>query len=171
LHLDAWKMGLKAVAIYRDNCKVAQPLSMAKKDVSQEKPAINAEVAETPAQVVAAATENMLPRGAVRRDLPRIRNSKTFKFTVAGTRGYITVGEYEDGTPGEIFVSIAKMGSTLRGVMDAFAVSVSYGLQFGVPLKNYVQNFTNASFAPYGATDDPDIRTASSIIDYIFRRL
>jgi ribonucleoside-diphosphate reductase alpha chain len=171
LHIESWKMGLKAVAIYRDNCKVAQPLSMAKKEGTEEKPAINAEVAETPAQVVAAAAENLMPRGAVRRELPKIRNSKTFKFTVAGTRAYMTVGEYEDGTPGELFVSIAKMGSTLRGVMDTFAVSVSYGLQFGVPLKQYVRNFTNTSFAPYGATDDPDIRTASSIIDYIFRRL
>jgi ribonucleoside-diphosphate reductase alpha chain len=171
LHMDAWKMGLKAVAIYRDNCKVAQPLSMAKKEGSQEKPAINAEIAETPEQVVAIATENMVPRGAIRRELPKIRNSKTFKFTVGDTRAYMTVGEYEDGTPGEIFVSIAKMGSTLRGVMDAFAVSVSYGLQFGVPLKQYVRNFTNTSFAPAGVTDDPDIRTASSIVDYIFRRL
>jgi ribonucleoside-diphosphate reductase alpha chain len=171
LHIESWKMGLKAVAIYRDNCKVAQPLSMAKKEGAAEKPSINAEVAETPAQVVAAAAENLMPRGAVRRELPKIRNSKTFKFTVSGTRAYMTVGEYEDGTPGELFVSIAKMGSTLRGVMDTFAVSVSYGLQFGVPLKQYVRNFTNTSFAPYGATDDPDIRTASSIIDYIFRRL
>jgi ribonucleoside-diphosphate reductase alpha chain len=171
LHLDAWKMGLKAVAIYRDNCKVAQPLSMAKKDGGQEKPAINAEVAETPAQVVATATENLVPRGAVRKDLPRVRNSKTFKFTVAGTRGYFIVGEYDDGTPGELFISSSKMGSTLRGVMDSFGVAVSFGLQFGVPLKNYVQNFTNTSFAPAGVTDDPDIRTASSIIDYIFRRI
>jgi ribonucleoside-diphosphate reductase alpha chain len=190
LHLDAWKMGLKAVAIYRDNCKVAQPLSMAKKDTKQgEMPAANAHTAETPEQVMAAVAQNIgealsipvpgsaitidqtIPRGAVRRELPKIRNSKTFKFTVAGTRAYMTVGEYEDGTPGELFVSIAKMGSTLRGVMDTFAVSVSYGLQFGVPLKQYVRNFTNTSFAPYGATDDPDIRTASSIIDYIFRRL
>jgi ribonucleoside-diphosphate reductase alpha chain len=171
LHMDAWKMGLKAVAIYRDNCKVAQPLSMAKKAGAEEKPAINAEVAETPAQVVAVATENMVPRGAVRKELPRVRNSKTFKFTVAGTRGYFIVGEYDDGTPGELFISSSKMGSTLRGVMDAFGVAVSYGMQFGVPLKNYVQNFTNTSFAPAGATDDPDIRTASSIIDYIFRRV
>jgi ribonucleoside-diphosphate reductase alpha chain len=186
LHLDAWKMGLKAVAIYRDNCKVAQPLSMAKKEGSEEKPAANAHTAETPEQVTAiaaanvaqsvgsnitAAAESLVPRGAVRRELPKIRNSKTFKFTVGDTRAYMTVGEYEDGTPGELFVSIAKMGSTLRGVMDAFAVSVSYGLQFGVPLKQYVRNFTNTSFAPYGATDDRDIRTASSIIDYIFRRL
>jgi ribonucleoside-diphosphate reductase alpha chain len=172
LHLEAWKMGLKAVAIYRDNCKVAQPLSMAKKEGKQEdKPAANAHVAETPEQVVATAIEHMVPRGAVRRELPKIRNSKTFKFTVGDTRAYMTVGEYEDGTPGELFVSIAKMGSTLRGVMDAFAVSVSYGLQFGVPLKQYVRNFTNTSFAPAGVTDDPDVRTASSIIDYIFRRL
>ena len=172
LHMDAWKMGLKAVAIYRDNCKVAQPLSMAKKENKEEdKPAVNATVAETPEQVVATALEHMTPRGAMRRELPKIRNSKTFKFTVGDTRAYMTVGEYEDGTPGEVFVSIAKMGSTLRGVMDAFAVSVSYGLQFGVPLKQYVRNFTNTSFAPSGITDDPDIRTASSIIDYIFKRL
>jgi ribonucleoside-diphosphate reductase alpha chain len=171
LHMDAWKMGLKAVAIYRDNCKVAQPLSMAKKEGGEEKPAINAETAETPEQVVAAATENLMPRGAIRKELPRVRNSKTFKFTVAGTRGYFIVGEYDDGTPGELFISSSKMGSTLRGVMDSFGVAVSYGLQFGVPLKNYVQNFTNTSFAPAGVTDDPEIRTASSIIDYIFRRI
>jgi ribonucleoside-diphosphate reductase alpha chain len=175
LHLEAWKLGLKAVAIYRDNCKVAQPLSMAKKEVDKQDAvqttAPNAHTAETPEQVVATAVEHLMPRGAVRKPLPQIRNSKTFKFTINGTRAYLTVGEYEDGTPGELFISIAKMGSTLRGVMDAFAVSVSYGMQFGVPLKNYVRNFTNTSFAPAGITDDPDIRTASSIIDYIFKRL
>jgi ribonucleoside-diphosphate reductase alpha chain len=172
LHLEAWKMGLKAVAIYRDNCKVAQPLSMAKKDTKEEdQPSLAAHTAETPEMAVAIAAENLVPRGAVRRDLPQVRNSKTFKFTIDNVRCYMTVGEYEDGTPGELFVSIAKMGSTLRGVMDAFAVSVSYGLQFGVPLKQYVRNFTNTSFAPAGVTDDPDIRTASSIIDYIFKRL
>ncbi|MBX4199394.1 vitamin B12-dependent ribonucleotide reductase [Candidatus Saccharibacteria bacterium] len=172
LHMDAWKMGLKAVAIYRDNCKVAQPLSMAKKEGSAE-PVISltATHAETPAQVVAAAVENIVPRGAIRRELPAVRNSKIFKFTVGGVRGYAIVGQYDDGTPGELFISSAKMGSTLRGVMDAFGVSVSYGLQFGVPLKNYVRNFTSTSFAPAGITDDPEIRTASSIIDYIFRRL
>jgi ribonucleoside-diphosphate reductase alpha chain len=185
LHLESWKLGLKAVAIYRDNCKVAQPLSMAKKETKEEEtPAIapNAHTAETPEQVMAAAAQTVaqtvtapaiqaVARGAVRRDLPKVRNSKTFKFTIDNVRCYMTVGEYEDGTPGELFVSIAKMGSTLRGVMDAFAVSVSYGLQFGVPLKNYVRNFTNTSFAPAGVTDDPDIRTSSSIIDYIFKRL
>ena len=174
LHLDAWKLGLKAVAIYRDNCKVAQPLSMAKKEGSKEPVALlNAAVAETPAQVMAAATDALVPLGTTgyREELPRVRNSKTFKFTVAGTRGYIVVGEYDDGRPGELFVSIAKQGSTLRGVMDAFAVTVSYALQYGVPLKKLVRTFTNTSFAPAGLTDDPDIRTASSIIDYIFRRL
>lgn len=166
LHMDAWKMGLKAVAIYRDNCKVAQPLSMAKKETAKEE--APAEVtATTPAELVQALT----PAHGVRREMPRVRNSKTFKFTVAGIRGYFTVGEYEDGGPGELFVSIAKQGSTLRGVMDAFATSVSYGLQYGVPLKKFVRTFTNTSFTPAGITDDPDIRTASSIIDYIFRRM
>jgi ribonucleoside-diphosphate reductase alpha chain len=146
---------------------------MAKKEGKEEAlaPAANAHTAETPEQVVATAIDHMVPRGAVRRELPKIRNSKTFKFTVGGSRCYMTVGEYEDGTPGELFVSTAKMGSTLRGVMDSFAVAVSYGLQFGVPLKQYVRNFTNTSFAPNGVTDDPEIRTASSIIDYIFKRL
>jgi ribonucleoside-diphosphate reductase alpha chain len=116
-------------------------------------------------------TQNLVPHVAVRRDLPRIRNAKNFKFTVAGTRGYVIVGEYEDGTPGELFISSSKMGSTLRGVMDAFGIAVSYGLQYGVPLKSYVRVFANTSFAPAGITDDPEIRTASSLIDYIFRRL
>jgi ribonucleoside-diphosphate reductase alpha chain len=174
LHMDAWKMGLKAVAIYRDNCKVAQPLSMAKKEgVKEETPAATMVAAEAPAPAAIAQqlADRVVVRGAVRRELPPIRNSKIFKFTVGGVRGYLTVGEYDDGTPGEVFINLAKMGSTLRGVMDAFAVSVSYGLQFGVPLKNYVRNFTHTSFAPAGITDDPDIKTASSLIDYIFRRL
>ena len=163
LHIDAWKMGLKAVAIYRDNCKVAQPLSMAKKAGSELKMA--------PAAIAEGIAEIMVPRNAIRRELPKTRNSKIFKYTVGGVRGYAIVGEYDDGTPGELFISMAKMGSTLRGVMDSFAISVSFGLQFGVPLKNYVQNFTNTSFPPSGITDDLDIRTASSLIDYIFRRL
>jgi ribonucleoside-diphosphate reductase alpha chain len=179
LHLEAWKLGLKAVAIYRDNCKVAQPLSMAKKEGKEDdSPSVTATVAETPDQVMAIAAENMAPAGSfgarqpgVREDLPRIRNSKTFKFTLSGSRGYVTVGEYPDGRPGELFISISKQGSTLRGVMDAFATSVSFGLQYGVPLKKLVKSFTHTSFAPAGITDDPDIRTASSIIDYIFKRL
>ena len=164
LHMDAWKMGLKAVAIYRDNCKVAQPLSMAKKDGAKEEP-----VAETIA--TAAADKAVIRSTGYREMLPRIHNSKTFRFTLAGTRGYFTLGEYDDGRPGELFVSMSKQGSTLRGVMDAFATSVSFALQYGVPLKKLVRSFTHTSFAPSGITDDPDIRTGSSIIDYIFKRL
>jgi ribonucleoside-diphosphate reductase alpha chain len=169
LHMDAWKMGLKAVAIYRDNCKVAQPLSMAKKEGGQAP----ATVAQMVATAVAAAGESpgYAPTNAMRHELQHVRNAKIFKFTVAGTRGYFIVGEYDDGTPGELFISSAKMGSTLRGVMDAFATSVSYGLQYGVPLKKFIRTFSHTSFAPAGITDDPDIRTASSLIDYIFRRL
>jgi ribonucleoside-diphosphate reductase alpha chain len=162
LHIEAWKMGLKAVAIYRDNCKVAQPLSMAKKegDVKTETPA--------KADVL---SDKFILKGTVRKELPKVRNSKTFSFRVADSHGYITVGEYDDGNPGEIFMRIAKQGSTLAGFMDAFAISVSHGLQFGVPLKDYVKSFTSMSFAPSGITDDREIRTASSLVDYIFRRL
>jgi ribonucleoside-diphosphate reductase alpha chain len=168
LHIDAWKMGLKAVAVYRDNCKVAQPLSMAKKETAkQEEPA-----AAAPAAVaVTSADDRIVVKGAVRRKLPRVRNSRTYRFVVADLEGFFTVGEYEDGTPGELFVNVSKQGSTLSGVMDSFAISVSHGLQYGVPLKSYVKGFRGSSFAPFGATDDPDIRTASSITDYIFRRL
>jgi ribonucleoside-diphosphate reductase alpha chain len=161
LHIDAWKMGLKAVAIYRDNCKVGQPLSMAKKAGVEDKPAAVAE----------SVNDRIVVKGAVRRGLPKIRPSKTFSFTVGDSHGYVTVGEYDDGTPGEVFVNFAKHGSTLRGIMDAFAISISKGLQYGVPLKSYVKSFLNTSFAPSGITDDPSIRTASSIVDFIARRL
>ena len=161
LHIEAWKMGIKAIAIYRDNCKVAQPLSMAKKAV-----------ADTDAPSAATeAPETFVVKGAVRRPLPKVRAAKTFSFTVSDSHGYVTVGEYEDGTPGEVFINIAKMGSTLAGLMDSFARSVSYGLQYGVPLKTYVKGLSHMSFAPNGITDDPEIRTASSLVDYIFRRL
>lgn len=163
LHTESWRLGLKAVAIYRDGSKVGQPLSMMKKEGSDK--------SETPAEAVQTVTERVVVKGAVHRDLPKVRNSKTFSFTVAGTHGYVTVGEFEDGTPGEVFVNIAKQGSTLRGVMDAFAISISHGLQYGVPLKAYVRSFVATSFAPAGITDDPDIRTASSLVDYIARRL
>ncbi len=183
LHIDAWQMGLKAVAIYRDNCKVAQPLSMAKKEVKEKIEALKEVVADpsattaaaieqTPAQVAETVTNtHAAAHGVGRRQLPKIRNSKTFSFKVADSRGYITVGEYDDGKPGEIFMRIAKQGSTLAGFMDAFAISLSHGLQFGVPLKDYVKSFTSMSFAPSGITDDPEIRTASSLVDYVFRRL
>ncbi len=166
IHIDSWKMGLKAVAIYRDNCKVGQPLSMAKKDSSAEV----TESKDVSAEALAKGDKFIL-KGAVRRELPKVRNSKTFSFHVADSHGYMTVGEYDDGTPGEIFMRIAKQGSTLAGFMDAFAISVSHGLQYGVPLKDYVKSFISTSFAPSGITDDADIRTASSLIDYIFRRL
>jgi ribonucleoside-diphosphate reductase alpha chain len=162
LHIDAWQMGLKAVAIYRDNCKVAQPLSMAKKEGAEDK-----------APVAEAATDanRVVVKGAVRRRLPRVRTSKTYKFQIADLEGYFTIGEYEDGKPGELFVSASKQGSTLSGLMDSFAISVSHGLQYGVPLKSYVKAFRGSTYAPSGITDDSDIRTASSITDYIFRRL
>jgi ribonucleoside-diphosphate reductase alpha chain len=163
LHIDAWKLGLKAVAIYRDNCKVAQPLSMAKKDVAKED--------KPQAATLEAVHDKFILKGAVRREMPKVRNSKTFSFKVADSKGYVTVGEYEDGTPGEVFINFAKHGSTLRGIMDAFAISVSHGLQYGVPLKTYVRTFMSTSFAPAGVTDDPQVRTASSLIDYIFRRM
>ncbi|HEX5796937.1 MAG TPA: vitamin B12-dependent ribonucleotide reductase [Candidatus Saccharimonadales bacterium] len=161
LHIDAWKMGLKAVAIYRDNCKVAQPLAMAKKD-GEKVEEVSAEV-KTDGKVVV--------RGPVRREMPKVRSARTFEFSVAGSKGFITVGEFEDGTPGEIFIKIAKQGSTLSGVMESLAVSVSYGLQYGVPLKSYVHALTNMTFAPAGLTDDSEIRTATSLVDYIFKRL
>jgi ribonucleoside-diphosphate reductase alpha chain len=160
LHIDSWKLGLKAVAIYRDNCKVAQPLSMAKKDGEDKK--------ET---VIEAANEKFVVKGAVRRRLPKVRASRTYKFQVADLEGWFTVGEYEDGTPGELFITVSKQGSTLAGLMDSFAISMSHGLQYGVPLKSYVKTLRGTSFAPSGITDDTDIRTASSITDYIVRRL
>ena len=161
LHMESWKLGLKAVAIYRDNCKVAQPLSMAKKDGAAEKTE----------ETVAPLADRIVVKGAMRRELPKVRNSKTFSFTVAGSHGYLTVGEYDDGTAGEVFMRLAKQGSTLAGFMDALAISVSHGLQFGVPLKDYVKSFMSMSFAPAGITDDAEVRTATSIIDYIARRL
>ena len=175
LHIDAWKMGLKAIAIYRDNCKVAQPLSGKKKaEEKKEAPAVMAEaVAKTEPAAIAETVLNdrIVVKGTMRRMLPRRRNSKTYKFRIADLKGFFTVGEYEDGAPGELFVSVSKQGSTLSGLMDAFAISVSHGLQYGVPLKAYVRTMMSTSFAPAGITDDEDVRTASSITDYIFRRL
>lgn len=161
LHMEAWKLGLKAVAIYRDNCKVAQPLSMMKKDGDKSD--------ETKA--VEAANDKIIVKGTVRRLLPKRRQSSTYKFHIADLSGFFTVSEYEDGTPGELFINVSKQGSTLSGLMDSFAISVSHGLQYGVPLKSYVKTLRGTSFAPSGITDDPEIRTASSITDYIVRRL
>jgi ribonucleoside-diphosphate reductase alpha chain len=150
LLLEGWRLGLKALAIYRDNCKVAQPLSATKKVKEGA-----GETTGTP----------------VRRRLPSTRPATTFSFTVGEADGYIIAGEYPDDGIGEIFLKVAKQGSTLSGIMDAFAISVSLGLQYGVPLEAYVQKFVNMRFEPSGMTVDPDIRFASSLVDYIFRRL
>lgn len=170
LHVDAWKMGLKAIAIYRDNCKVAQPLSGKKKEKKEEQQAAAATVT-TPAVVAEAVSDKIIVKGTVRRDLPRQRRGRTYEFKLADLKGFFTVGEFEDGTPGELFINVSKQGSTLSGLMDSFAISISHGLQYGVPLKSYVKTLMSSSFAPAGITDDPDIRTASSITDYIMRRL
>ena len=164
LHLDAWKLGIKAVAIYRDNCKVGQPLSMAKKASTDAPTPASAEVIE---KIV----EKVVIKEPTRSKLPRNRSSRTFDFRVADCKGFVTVGEYEDGRPGEVFMRVSKQGSTLAGIMDAFAISISYGLQYGVPLRAYVETFTNMRFEPAGMTDDPEIRFATSILDYVFRRL
>ena len=160
LYIDAWKMGVKAVAVYRDNCKVGQPLSAKKKSDNQETTEASANTAQP--QAVEA------PK---RRRLPRRRKSSTFSFRVADCEGYVTVGEYDSGEPGEIFIKVSKQGSTLAGIMDAFSISISLGLQHGVPLSAYVHKYTNMRFEPAGMTDDPDLRIASSLVDYIFRRL
>jgi ribonucleoside-diphosphate reductase alpha chain len=159
LYIESWKLGLKAVAIYRDNCKVGQPLSTQKK------------ASESVEREVERIVETIIVQEPVRQKLPRTRTAKTFSFRVADCHGYVTVGEYEDGRPGEVFLQVAKQGSTLAGVMDAFAISVSHGLQYGVPLEAFVEMFTNMRFEPAGMTDDPDIRFATSLIDYIARRL
>jgi ribonucleoside-diphosphate reductase alpha chain len=190
LHIDAWRLGIKAVAIYRDNCKVAQPLSTTKKEgaaaliqggdtapAGSEAEARAREIAAHIAELEAALAHERqrvaspLLVGAVRERLPRKRNSKTFSFRVADCEGYVTVGEYEDGRPGEVFIKVSKQGSTLAGIMDAFSISLSLGLQHGVPLATFVRKFANMKFEPAGITDDPELRIATSLIDYISRRL
>ncbi|NCY15748.1 MAG: vitamin B12-dependent ribonucleotide reductase [Actinobacteria bacterium] len=165
LHIDAWKLGIKAVAIYRDNCKVAQPLSASKKDDDSADAAAGAAT-----EVVERIVERVVYE-PIRKKLPRTRVSRTFEFRVADCKGFVTVGEYEDGRPGEIFVRVSKQGSTLAGIMDAFAISVSHGLQYGVPLRSFIEAFTGMRFEPAGMTDDPDIRIANSLMDYLFRRM
>ena len=168
LHMLSWKLGIKAVAIYRDNCKVGQPLSTAKKD--GESSDSSSSTAEAATQVVERVVEKIVTQ-PIRQKLPRSRRGRTFEFRVADCKGFANIGEYEDGRPGELFLTVSKQGSTLSGIMDAFAKSISYGLQYGVPLRAFVEAFTNMRFEPAGMTDDPDIRIASSIMDYLFRRL
>ncbi|MFN5600642.1 MAG: vitamin B12-dependent ribonucleotide reductase [Acidimicrobiaceae bacterium] len=167
LHMLSWKLGIKAVAIYRDNCKVGQPLSTAKKDGESTD---SSDTVEAATQVVERVVEKIVTQ-PVRQKLPRSRRGRTFEFRVADCKGFANIGEYDDGRPGELFLTVSKQGSTLSGIMDAFAKSISYGLQYGVPLRAFVEAFTNMRFEPAGMTDDPDIRIASSIMDYLFRRL
>ena len=164
LHMLSWELGLKAVAIYRDNCKVGQPLSTAKKGDEQG-------TAESSATAVVEKIVEKIIAKPVRQKLPRSRRGRTFEFRVADCKGFATIGEYEDGRPGEVFLTVSKQGSTLSGIMDAFAKSISYGLQYGVPMRAFVEAFVNMRFEPAGMTDDPDIRFAASIMDYLFRRL
>jgi ribonucleoside-diphosphate reductase alpha chain len=182
LHMDAWRLGVKAVAIYRDNCKVGQPLSTAKKDGEESSSSVTAtdsvaaelytRITKLEAALELAKTEGShVVVGAVRERLPRRRVSTTFAFRVADCEGYVTVGEYEDGRPGEVFIKVSKQGSTLAGIMDAFSISISLGLQHGVPLATYVRKYVNMKFEPSGMTDDADLRIATSLVDYIFRRL
>ena len=153
VYYESWKLGIKALAVYRDNCKVGQPLSDGKakaKDVE---------------------VEAVAPAAATRKRLPKSRPSTTTSFAVGGAEGYMTSGAYADGALGEVFLKLGKQGSTLAGVMDAFSIAVSIGLQYGVPLETFVEKFANQRFEPAGMTDDADIRMAQSVMDYIFRRL
>src|SRR5262249_337421 len=150
IYFQGWKLGLKALAIYRDNCKVGQPLSAARKK---------------PAEVEVKATEPTAPHEVrpVRRRLPRQRSATVTRFSVAGAEGYMAASSYPGDGIGEVFLKLGKQGSTLAGVMDAFSIAISVGLQYGIPLESYVAKFTNMRFDPAGVTDDPDIRMASSV--------
>jgi ribonucleoside-diphosphate reductase alpha chain len=154
IYYQGWKLGLKALAVYRDACKVGQPLSDGK-----------AKKKDAPVEVAAA------PARPIRKRLPKSRPSITTSFTVGGAEGYMTAGSYPDDGLGEVFLKLGKQGSTLAGVMDAFSMAISISLQYGVPLETYVSKFTNMKFEPAGMTDDPDVRMSQSIMDYIFRRL
>ncbi|MGH7856111.1 MAG: vitamin B12-dependent ribonucleotide reductase, partial [Candidatus Binatia bacterium] len=154
IFVDGWRLGLKAIAMYRDNCKADQPLSADQKKAVDD------------------ATRVEVAAKAGKRRMPAKYPSVTYRFRIADAKGYLHVGLYPDtDQPGEIFINIAKQGSTLAGVMDAFAISISMGLQYGVPLEAYVKMFVNMTFEPQGITSDPDIRFAKSLMDYIFRKL
>jgi ribonucleoside-diphosphate reductase alpha chain len=155
-YVTAWKLGLKAVAIYRDGSKRTQPLNTGKTEKA---------VVETVTAAVIASTDDRMQR----RKLPDERKSITHKFDIAGHEGYITVGMYEDGTPGEIFVTMSKQGSTISGLMDSFATAISFALQYGVPLQFLVDKFSHMRFEPSGFSKNPQIPYAKSIVDYLFR--
>ena len=152
-YIESWRLGAKAVSIYRDGSKRTQPLNTSKDNGAAAQAAAAAAVARQP----------------MRRKLPDERASITHKFDIAGHEGYITVGLYDDGTPGEIFLVMAKEGSTISGFADAFAQAISYALQYGVPLQVLVDKFSHARFEPSGMTKNPEIRFAKSIVDYVFR--
>ena len=152
VYYQGWKLGIKALAVYRDNCKVGQPLSDSKGKKAE-------------------ATTTEVAHNAVRKRLPKSRPAQTTSFSVGGAEGYMTSGAYADGALAEVFLKLGKQGSTLAGVMDAFSIAVSIGLQYGVPLETFVEKFANQRFEPAGMTDDADIRMAQSVMDYIFRRL
>jgi ribonucleoside-diphosphate reductase alpha chain len=161
IYFQGWKLGLKALAIYRDNCKVGQPLSTHRSKKAQEPESAAAEPA----------VEKVVEYRPTRKRLPKSRPSRTTSFTVGGAEGYMTAGSYPDDGLGEVFLKLGKQGSTLAGVMDAFSMAISISLQYGVPLETFVSKFTNMKFEPAGMTDDPDVRMSQSIMDYIFRRL
>jgi len=157
VYYQGWKLGVKALAVYRDNCKVGQPLS----DGKGENKGTDSNLS----------VDSIGPVHPERKRLPKSRPSITTSFSVGGAEGYMTAGAYADGALGEVFLKLGKQGSTLAGVMDAFSIAVSIGLQYGVPLETFVEKFTNLRFEPAGMTDDADIRIAQSMMDYIFRRL
>jgi len=172
IYLQSWKLGLKATAVYRDNCKVGQPLSDGKSDQAKKDQglATSGDTLVEPVETQTTIVEKVV-YAPTRKRLPKSRVSRTTSFTVGGAEGYMTSGAHDDGALGEVFLKLGKQGSTLAGVMDAFSIAVSIGLQYGVPLETYVSKFTNLRFEPAGLTDDPDVRMAQSIMDYIFRRL
>ncbi|HRC41426.1 MAG TPA: vitamin B12-dependent ribonucleotide reductase [Tetrasphaera sp.] len=160
VYIQGWKLGLKALAVYRDNCKVGQPLSDAGSTAKDKESA-----------AAAAAVEKVIEYRPVRERLPKRRNSRTTSFAIGGAEGYMTASTYDDGRLGEVFLKFGKQGSTLAGVMDAFSIAISVALQYGVPLETWVEKFTNMRFEPAGMTDDPDVRMGQSLMDYVFRRL
>ncbi|CCI53634.1 vitamin B12-dependent ribonucleotide reductase [Nostocoides jenkinsii] len=162
VYVQGWKQGLKALAVYRDNCKVGQPLSDAGSGAKDAKAAESA---------AAPAAEKVIEYRPVRERLPKRRSSRTTSFAIGGAEGYMTASTYDDGRLGEVFLKFGKQGSTLAGVMDAFSIAISVALQYGVPLETWVEKFTNMRFEPAGMTDDPDVRMGQSLMDYVFRRL
>jgi len=166
-YIQAWKLGLKAVAVYRDGCKQSQPLSAA-----GSKTALSGGVERAPSPAALDLEDNLdAPPRALRHKLKEERMSVTHKFNVGGHEGYIIVGLYPNGEPGEIFIKMAKEGSTVSGLMDSFALAVSISLQHGVPLKLFCEKFAHTRFEPSGWSNNPDIGFAKSIMDYIFRWL